>query len=41
LVALLEQLIIQNKTFDDVFFQGSGDPDTKLRGLVGIYTVTD
>jgi len=40
LIALLEAFIIQNKAFDDKLFQGSGSPDAKLRGLIGVDTIT-
>jgi len=41
LIALLKPFIIQNKPFDDEFFQGPCGPYSELRGLVGIDTVTD
>jgi len=41
LIALFEPFIIQNKAFDNEFFQDSGSPDAKLCGLVGVYAITD
>jgi len=38
-ISLFEPFIIQNKSFDDVFLQGSGSPDAELGGLVGVDAV--